>query len=100
MHRLAARAGRPTVRAYGWAGTVTRMKTTIDLPDALAREAKDVARGSGTTLRDLVVAGLAAEIDRRRAPRADFVLPTAGGLGLEAGLDPADAIARSYDPPA
>jgi hypothetical protein len=77
------------------------MKTTIELPDALAREAKRIAQGTGTTLRDLVVTGLAAEVDRRRAaPRADFALPTAGGLGLEAGLDPADAIARSYDLPA
>lgn len=37
------------------------MKTTIDLPDALAAEARAVARAQGASLRELVVAGLRSE---------------------------------------
>lgn len=76
---------------------MTHMKTTIDIPDALAREAKAVAQESGATLRELVVAGLRAEVDRRTADVVvDFTFPTAQGEGLVAELDPEDAIARSY----
>ena len=46
---------------------VSSMKTTIDLPDELAAEAKELARAEGTTLRELVVDGLRFEIERRRA---------------------------------
>ncbi|WP_425310585.1 hypothetical protein AADG42_18040 [Ammonicoccus fulvus] len=73
------------------------MKTTIDLPDALALEAKELARETGATLRDLVVSGLRAEIAARRAaPRVDFVFPTVGGRGLAAEIAPGEAIALSY----
>lgn len=76
------------------------MKTTIDIPDALAEEAKAVARRSGATLRELVVAGLRAEVSRREtvAP-VDFHFPTAGGDGVGAELAPADVVARSYGLP-
>jgi len=40
------------------------MKTTIELPDALAREAKEFARERGTTLRDLVVEGQTPDAGR------------------------------------
>lgn len=77
------------------------MKTTIDIPDDLARQAKDVAREGRVTLRDLVVAGLRSEIDRRRSvPRVDLVFPTVGGVGLVAGVAPTEAVAASYDLPA
>ena len=67
---------------YGARDTVNRMKTTIDIPDALAQDAKRLVRESGVTLRDLVVTGLRAEVQRRRrAPRTDFVFPTTGGHG-------------------
>ncbi|MFT4219058.1 MAG: hypothetical protein QM611_00860 [Microbacterium sp.] len=76
------------------------MKTTIDLPDSLAMEAKATARAEGTTLRELVVEALRGELDRRRSVGpVDFHFPTAGGSGLVAELDPADAIARSYGLP-
>lgn len=76
------------------------MKTTIEIPDGLAREAKELAHSSGTTLRELVVAGLRVEVERRRStPRVDFVFPAVGGEGLSAGLTPAEALARSYDLP-
>lgn len=75
------------------------MKTTIELPDALAEEARQLARSSGTTLRELVVSGLRDELVRRReVPRADFCFPTVGGRGLAEDVAPDDAIVFSYGP--
>lgn len=77
------------------------MKTTIEIPDALAAEAKEVARAEHSTLRELVVAGLRAELKRRRdIPAVDFHFPTVSGQGLAPGLAPAAVIAASYDLPA
>ena len=73
------------------------MKTTIEIPDALAEDARRVARAGGTTLRDLVVSGLMAEVERRRnAPRVEFTFPTVGGRGLVVDLAPGEVIDRSY----
>lgn len=81
--------------------TVRRMKTTIDLPDALAREAKELAHRHGVSLRELVVEGLRSEVARRSAAPTtmDFVFPTVGGKGLAVELDPASVIAASYGLP-
>lgn len=59
------------------------MKTTIELPDHLAREAKRVAAESGTSLKSLLEEALRRELERRsRAtpwqPRADLVFGTGG----------------------
>lgn len=77
------------------------MKTTIEVPDALAAEAKAVARDQGTTLRDLVVQGLRSEVERRRSPaqRVDFVFPTVDGRGLRPDVDPAHLTDLAYDLP-
>lgn len=76
------------------------MKTTIEIPDALAAEAKQVARDEGSTLRDLVVTGLRAEVDRRRRRGVvDFVFPSFGGDGLLLDVTPEGMIARSYGLP-
>ncbi len=73
------------------------MKTTVDLPDALAEEAKRMAREQGVSLRELMVSGLRAEIERRRdAATVDFVFPTAGGRGLAVEVQPSEIIHRSY----
>ena len=74
------------------------MKTTIDLPDALAAEAREVVRQDGTTLRALIIDGLRSELDRRRegASAVEFFFETLPGQGLASDLEPADAIARSY----
>ena len=77
------------------------MKTTIEIPDDLAVEAKRVAREGGSTMRDLVLAGLRTEIERRSTRvRIDFTYPTQAGRGLVAGVAPSEAIARSYEDPA
>lgn len=77
---------------------VSRMKTTIDLPDSLAREAKDVAHRQGVSLRELVVSGLRAEVERRmRRPTVDFVFPSVDGDGIQ--IEPSRAIELSYGLP-
>jgi len=40
------------------------MKTTLDIPDALLRRAKNLAAKEGLTLRDLISQALQAELDR------------------------------------
>ncbi|CAN5590528.1 hypothetical protein BH23ACT7_BH23ACT7_08790 [soil metagenome] len=45
------------------------MKTTIDLPDALLREAKQLASREGTTLRAVIEAALRTELASRRRSR-------------------------------
>jgi hypothetical protein len=78
---------------------VARMKTTIELPDALTTRAKALAREQGLTLRELIEAGLRAELDRRARPadRPTFRLRTVGGTGLRVGVDPTDLRERAYD---
>ncbi|MFT3832269.1 MAG: hypothetical protein QM711_02960 [Micropruina sp.] len=76
------------------------MKTTIELPDALADEARRLARETGTTLRELVISGLRHELRvGRETPRVDFVFPTFAGSGLVAELSPESVVARSYGLP-
>lgn len=75
---------------------LVRMKTTIEIPDALAEQ----ARAHGVTLRELVVSGLRHEIARRGATASvDFRLPTMGGDALVTDLEPGQAIERSYGLP-
>lgn len=66
------------------------MKTTLDLPDALLDEARELARRQGTTLRALVANGLRHELDARSSapPDARPVEPVfEGELGLQPGVD-------------
>jgi len=44
---------------------LVKMKTTLDIPDALFRRAKILAAKEGATLRDLISQALQAELDRR-----------------------------------
>lgn len=69
---------------YGFADTVTRMKTTVEIPDPLAKQAKAVARREKTTLRALIEAGL-RQVVRDRLRKARFQLRDAsfGGRGLQ-----------------
>lgn len=73
------------------------MRITIEIPDALALEATALEQQSGVTLRELVVSGLRAELERRAAPsRGGFHFPTVSGDGLTAELAPEDVVSRSY----
>jgi len=59
------------------------MKTTVEIPDSLAEEAKAVAQRENTTLRALIETGL-RQVLRDRRSRRQFELRDAsfGGRGL------------------
>lgn len=80
---------------------VAHMKTTVDLPDALFRELKEVASSQQVNMRELIIEGLRNELDRRRSPqpRVDFAFRTVDGSGLQAGVAAEDAIRISYGLP-
>ena len=63
---------------------VSNMKTTIDVADALLREAREVAARDHTTLKDLVHEGLRRVLDERSPRRRAFKLRSieAGGGGF------------------
>lgn len=67
------------------------MKTTVEIADSLAREAKDLAAREHTTLRELIEAGLRAVLRQRRKKGA-FRLRDAsfGGNGLQPEFRGAD----------
>lgn len=76
---------------YGLADTVSRMKTTVEIPDPLAAEAKAVARREKTTLRALIEAGLRHVVrDRRRRARFELRDASFGGRGLQPDFRDAD----------
>ena len=60
------------------------MKTTVEIPDPLAEEAKAVARREKTTLRALIETGLRQVVrDRRRKARFALRDASFGGRGLQ-----------------
>jgi hypothetical protein len=63
------------------------MKTTVELPESLLREAKRVALRERTTVRALIERGLRSVVAGGRRPAARFTLRKAGfrGDGLVAG---------------
>lgn len=75
------------------------MKTTVELPDSLVAEAREIAHQGGTSLRELLTAGLRTELERRRSGAAGrrFHFPAAGGTGLKPGVDPRALHEHAYD---
>ncbi len=63
------------------------MKTTVNLPDQLLREAQELARRGRTTLRELIETGLRAVV-KQRSIQNRFVLDDASvdGRGLQPAL--------------
>jgi hypothetical protein len=63
----------------------SHMKTTIEIGDALLKDAKRVANRDGVTLRTLVESGLRQELEQRRRP-TEFRLRRVSfkGKGLQA----------------
>lgn len=62
------------------------MKTTVNLPDELVREAQELARRERTTLRELIETGLRTVV-KQRSGTSSFVLDDASVDGR--GLQPA-----------
>ncbi len=62
----------------------SHMKTTVEIPDSLLEDARQVAAAEGTTLRSLIHEGLQQAVQRRRQ-RKDFRLRPASfrGKGLQ-----------------
>lgn len=59
-------------------------KTTINLPATVLSEAKTVAQREGTTLKEIFLAGLRSELERRRVEHetVEYRPVTFGGEGL------------------
>jgi len=66
----------------------THMKTTVEIPDPLLREARALARKQGRTLRELVEIGLRQVVREQSSREQVFRLRDAsvGGNGLRPGL--------------
>jgi hypothetical protein len=78
------------------------MKTTVDIPDALASRAKQLAAARGVTLKALITEGLKRVLDEdiRYAASVEVQTRTFAGQGLQPGLEWGDwdAIrARAYE---
>ena len=65
------------------------MKTTIEIPEDLLKEAKAVAAAEGVTLRSLIEEGLRRVLSVRRKKTEQFVLREARvtGNGVRDGID-------------
>lgn len=66
------------------------MKTTVEIPDNLLRQAKEVALRGKTTLRELIESGLRKEIASRRSSEYQLVDASFPGSGLQPGIDEGD----------
>jgi len=61
---------------------LSNMKTTIDVADALLREAREVATRDQTTLKELVQEGLRRVLDERRPRQKAFRLREIAPVGV------------------
>lgn len=71
----------------------TAMKTTVNVPDDLLRNAKQRALDEGTTLTAVITEALARHLAGDPPREAPYRLPDGafkGALGLVPGVDPSD----------
>ena len=89
------------VRDLLYGDILSLVKTTIDLPDALIQRVKELAHTEGVSMRELMIAGLTSEVERRSTPAkpVEFVFPTTGGSGLSDDVDPSALTQLAYDLP-
>jgi hypothetical protein len=78
------------------------MMTTVEISDALAREAKELATRGETTLREFIEAGLRIVLRERALPKQSavmpFVIPAKAGIHSQAPPR-LDTRLRGYDGP-
>jgi hypothetical protein len=65
------------------------VRTTVNIDDALLRQAKEAAARAGRSLGDVIDDALRVLLVERRQPdrSAPVVLPVFGGSGLQPGVD-------------
>jgi hypothetical protein len=70
------------------------MRTTVRLPPALMAQVKKLARETGRTMTQVIEDALTGAVARgRRSGVRDVVIVTAGGDGLQPGVDLDDSAA-------
>jgi hypothetical protein len=71
------------------------MRTSIDIDDALLREVKLLAKGSGKTVKSVVEDALRERLARRKSsePAKSVTIHTVGGHGLLPGVNLDDSAA-------
>jgi len=73
------------------------MRTTLNLPDALLREAKDRARNEGRTLTSLMEEALRARLDQPGSPEVDVALPSWRSGGMLVDVADREALWQALD---
>ena len=73
------------------------MSILIDLPPAMAQEARDYATVQGTTLERMLFDYLTRELNRRRASRASSLSEFIGCIGNGKRTDEVVGELRGYD---
>jgi len=68
------------------------MRTTVDLPDELLREAKVAAIERGTTLRELIGNALYNELNRQDSPQGSFRLQQPVFTSKQPGALPLESV--------
>ena len=72
------------------------MKTTVEIPDSLFRQAKEYAARNGITIREVLELGLQSFLEGSTAPRARrFKLKTITTKGDGLACDPDWSVVRS-----
>jgi len=85
---------RRSLHFYACLGTLSRMRTTLDISDPLLAEAKSVAARRGLSLKALVEEALRERLYARGdGRRVGADLPTYSGAGLQPGVDLTDSAA-------
>ncbi len=71
----------PPICMYAFTGMFVRMRTSMNLPDALLEDARARAAAEGSTVTNLVVEGLRARLAAPRASTRATINPPSRRLG-------------------
>jgi hypothetical protein len=75
------------------------MRTSIDIPDKLMKEAKIKAVKEGITLKELVIRSLEKELDTQAVPVSAAPWKKLAGKGSASALQPSDSGFEGYPGP-